>query len=210
MIMLIDSKERRWLLIFDNVEDWDLVLSYLPRDFYHSNGSVIVTTQLSNFATNVNHDLPLKTFGEEDGSTMLLQFLGRPNPRNDPERALAQEISGLVGGLPVAISHVAGYVAYSECTLSELLEIFKQRRRHTGVATSEDDDLPASFRQASFSYDDTLAMVWNITLRELPSDARDLIFILAYLNCEAVPESMLCAVHQESFLEFLDSREKIR
>lgn len=63
---------------------------------------------------------------------MLLQDLERPDPRKDPERDLAQQISGLVGGLPVAISHVAGYVAYSECSLSELLEIFKQRRRHTG------------------------------------------------------------------------------
>lgn len=141
---------------------------------------------------------------------MLLQYLDRPNPQNDPERRLAREISGLVGGLPVAISHVAGYVAYSQCSLSELLEIFKQRRRHTGVATSEDDDLPASFRQASFSYDETLAMVWNVTLRELTGDARDLTYILAYLNCEAVPESMLCTVHPEGFLEFLDSREKIR
>ena len=158
----------------------------------------------------MNHNLHLETFGEEDGSTMLLQYLERRDPKKDPERELARQISGLVGGLPVAISHVAGYVSYSECSLAELLEIFKQRRRHTGAATSEDDDLPASFRQASFSYDETLAMVWNVTLRELSTDARDLTYILAYLNCEAVPESMLCAVHPEPFLEFLDSREKIR
>jgi hypothetical protein len=201
---------RRWLLIFDNVEDWDFVLQYLPRNFYHSNGSTIITTQDSSLVANVKHNYELETFGEEDGSTMLLQYLERADPLRDPERDLAQQISGLVGGLPVAISHVAGYVSYSQCSLSELLEIFKQRRRHTGAATSEDDDLPASFRQASFSYDETLAMVWNVTLRELSTDARDLTYILAYLNCEAVPESMLCTVHPEAFLEFLDSREKIR
>ena len=90
---------------------------------------------------------------------MLLQYLDRPNPRNDSEQALAQEISDLVDDLPVAISHVTGCVAYSECTLSELLKIFKQRRRHIRTAMTEDDDLPASFRQASFSYDETLAMI---------------------------------------------------
>ncbi|KAL9043636.1 MAG: hypothetical protein Q9214_003184, partial [Letrouitia sp. 1 TL-2023] len=206
----MDSTERRWLLIFDNVEDWDHVVQYLPQDFHHSRGSVIVTTQISSFATKVNHNLLLETFGEEDGSCMLLQYLDRRDPGSDKERAVAQEISGLVGGLPVALSHVAGLAAYSECTLSELLEIFKQRRRHTGAATSEDDDLPASFRQASYSYDETLAMVWNVTLRELSGDARDLIYILAYLNCEAIPESMLCDIHTESFLEFLDCREMIR
>lgn len=207
---LANLTEHRWLLIFDNVEDWDHVVQYLPRDFPHGAGSVIITTQISSFTSKVKHNLLLQTFGEEDGSRMLLQYLDRSKPESDPERAVAQEISGLVGGLPVAISHVAGLAAYSECTLSELLEIFKQRRRHTGAATSEDDDLPASFRQASYSYDETLAMVWNVTLRELSTDARDLIYILAYLNCEAIPESMLCDVHPEPFLEFLDSREKIR
>ena len=186
------------------------MLTYLPRDFYSSHGSVLITTQDSSLATKVKHNLPLKTFKEDEGSAMLLKYLERPKPENDPEREIAQEISGLVGGLPVAISHVAGYVAYSQCSLTELLEIFKQRRRHIGSATSEDDDLPASFRQASFSYDETLSMVWNVTLRELTSDARDLTYILAYLNCEAVPESMLCAVHPEPSLEFLDAREEIR
>ena len=200
----------RWLLVFDNVEDWDHVIQYLPQDFYHSRGSIIVTAQISSFANKVNNNLPLHTFGVEDGSNMLLQCLNRANTTDDTERSIAQEISGLVGGLPVALSHVAGLAAYSECTLSELLEIFKQRRKHTGAAMSEDDDLPASFRQASYSYDETLAMVWNVTLRELPIDARDMIYILAYLNCEAIPESMLFDVHQESFLDFLDSREKIR
>ena len=193
------------------MDDWELVLQYLPHNFYHrSCGSVLITTQDAGLATKVNHSLLLETFGQEDGSIMLLQYLERPNPKHHPERSLAEEISALVGGLPVAISHVAGYVAYSQCSLSELLEIFKQRRRHTGAAVTEDDDLPASFRQASFSYDETLAMVWNVTLRELSADARDLTYILAYLNCEAVPESMLSAVHPEPSLEFLDAREKIR
>ena len=157
--------ERRWLLIFDNVEDWNHVLHYLPHHFHQSQGSVIVTTQISALAKKVNHNLLLQTFDVEDGSKLLLRYLDRPNSNSDPEQAVAQEISGLVGGLPIAISHVAGLAAYSDCSLSELLEIFKQRRRHTGAAMHEADDLPASFRQASYSYDETLAMVWNVTLR---------------------------------------------
>lgn len=109
-----------------------------------------------------------------------------------------------------AVSHVSGYVVQSDCDLEELLEIFKDRRRITGVATLEEDDLPAIFRKPTFSFDETLAVVWNITLRELPKDAQDLIYILAYLNSEAVPESLLHTVHLESSLEFLDSRESYR
>ena len=131
-------------------------------------------------------------------------------PDSDPDNEIAKEISGLVGGLPVAIVHVAGYANYTRIQLADLLEIFKQRRIHAGVAVTEDDDLPASFRRSAFSYDETLSIVWNIALRELSKDAQDLIHILAFPDCEAVKESILCAVHPEPSLEFLDSRERIR
>lgn len=78
------------------------------------------------------------------------------------------------------------------------------------MATLEQDDLPAMFRKATFSFDETLAIVWNITLRELPKDAQDPMNILAYLNSESVPESLLHTVHQEPLLQFLDSREPSR
>lgn len=139
---------------------------------------------------------------------MLLRYLGR-DIRTDPEKHLASEISAFVGGLPVAIAQVAGCVIYSEYTLEELIECFRQYRKRTGAATDEADDLPIDFRQASFSYDEMLAMVWDVTLRELTPGARDVLNILAYLNCEAVPRKMLWTVHEDPLLKFLDSRERI-
>lgn len=145
----------------------------------------------------------------EDGADMLLSYLRRSS--NDAEqRELAKEISSFVGGLPIAIAHVAGYADYSDYTLEDLLEIFREWRKVVGVATDEADDLPASFRQDAFSYDDTLAMVYNVTLRELNADAQNLMNILAYLNCDAVPETMIWNMHEEPSLRFLDSREKFR
>lgn len=140
---------------------------------------------------------------------MLLRYLGR-DARTDPERLLAKEISAFVGGLPVAIAHVAGYVGFSDITLEELIETFREWRKRTGAATDEADDLPAAFREASFSYDGTMAMVWEVTLRELTQDARDVLNILAYLNCDTVLKTMLWRIHEDPILHFLDSREKIR
>lgn len=141
---------------------------------------------------------------------MLLNYL-KKDSQDDHEQRLAEEVSSFVGGLPVAIAHVAGYAAYSDCTLEELLETFRQWRRRAGVATDEADDLPASFRRAAFSYDETLAMVWNVTLRDLNRDAQDLIYILAYLNPEAVPESMIWSYHDDTYLdEFLNKDETLR
>lgn len=202
--------ERRWILIFDSCEDWESVLRYMPARFLESRGTILVTTQDPNLVRFPAIKVSLRTFDQEEGSSMLLRYLQREHIEMDPERDLAREISSLVGGLPVAIAHVAGYVSYSQCPTDALLEIFKQRRIATGPATDENDDLPASFRQASFSYDETLAVVSHTTLRELPNDSQNLVYILAYLNCEAVPESMLVRIHRDSFLEFLDSREHTR
>lgn len=203
--------DKRWLLVFDNALHWIHIARYLPNALKHSNGSVLITTQAETLiepSRNVTK-IRLNPLYQQAGSEMLLSYLGRDTMR-DPEKDLAKEVSVFVGGLPVAIAHVAGYVTFSEITLEELIETFREWRKRTGIATDEADDLPASFREASFSYDETLAMVWEVTLRELTEDARDLLNILAHLNCEAVPQRMLWALHDEPSLRFLDPREKVR
>lgn len=184
----------------------------MPNSLRDSNGSVLLTTQApNNFlpkADNVAR-MRLDPLDQKAGADMLLRYLDR-DVQNDPERHLAQEISAFVGGLPVAIGHVAGYVSFSQGTLDELIETFREWRKRTGVATDEADDLPVAFREAAFSYDGALAMVWEVTLRELTEDARDLLHILAYLNCASVPQDMLWRVHEDESLQFLDIREKQR
>lgn len=182
----------------------------MPAHFLESRGTILITTQDSSLVKFPAVHVSLRTFDQDEGSSMLLKYLQREPIETNPERELSREISSLVGGLPVAIAHVAGYMSFSQCPFDELLDIFKQRRIATGLATDETDDLPASFRQASFSYDETLAVVSHVTLRELPTDSQNLVYILAYLNCEAVSESMLFRIHFDASLEFLDSREHTR
>jgi hypothetical protein len=209
--LLTASTERRWLLVFDNALQWEDISRYMPNSVRTTKGSLIVTAHsesLIHRADNVTK-IRIDPLNQQAGSEMLLKYLGR-DVRNDPEKQLAREISAFVGGLPVAIAHVAGYVSFSQYSLEELIETFREWRKRTGVATDEADDLPATFREASFSYDGTLAMVWEVTLRELTQDACDVLDILAFLNCAAVPQNMLWGMHEDPSLQFLDIREKIR
>lgn len=201
----------RWLLVFDNVIQWAHIARYMPNHMSQTKGSVLILTQ--------NHNLPLTSrnvsklrvapLSQNDGAEMLLQYLGR-DPKLDVERKLASEISALCGGFPVAIAQAAGYVSYEKCTLEELFDTFREWRRRTGMATDEADDLPPAFREASFKYEDMLEMVWEITLRELSQDARDVLNILAYLNSASVPQKMVWRVHENPILQCLDRREKHR
>jgi hypothetical protein len=183
----------------------------MPTSLRRTRGSVLVTTQHEELLPRAlnNTRIRIDPLTSLQGSDMLLRYLGR-DARTDPESLLAKEISAFVGGLPVAIAHVAGYVSFSDITLEELIETFREWRKRTGAATDEADDLPAAFREASFSYEGTLAMVWEVTLRELSQDARNVMNILAYLNCDMVPKTMLWGMHEDPILHFLDSREKIR
>jgi hypothetical protein len=183
----------------------------MPSSLRHCNGSVLITTQIQHLLENASNatSIRLDTLKQQDGSEMLLSYLNR-DIETDPEKHLANEISAFVGGLPVAIAQVAGYVSYSQYELGELIQIFRQWRKRAGVATDEADDLPATFREASFSYEGTLAMVWEITLRELTQDARDVLNVLAYLNSASVPKDMLWRMHEDPILHFLDTRESIR
>jgi hypothetical protein len=183
----------------------------MPNHLQGTNGSVIVTTQLCNLLADAGNvtKIQLDPLTPQAGSEMLLRYLGR-DVKIDSEKQLAKDISSYVGGLPVAIAHVAGYVTSSELELEELIETFREWRKASGVAVTEDDDLPAAFREASSSYDETLAMVWEIILRELSQDARDVLNIFTCLNCASVPRDMLWRVHEDPILHFLDNRQRVR
>lgn len=171
----------------------------------------MITTQTEGFlppSDNVT-EMRLHTLSSDVGADMLLRYLGR-DINSDPERYLAKEISIFVGGLPVAIAHAAGYIAYSDYDLAEVIETFREWRKREGIATDEADDLPASFREAAVSYNDILAMVWNVVLRELSQDCTDVINLLSFLNSEAIPEKIIWGVHEDPILDFLDVREKTR
>lgn len=208
---LLTSADKRWLLVFDNAMRWDDLTRYLPNAFNKTNGSILITTQHEKLLPQYSHvkKVRIDPLDQDQGAKMLLRYLGR-DKHGDPESDLAKEISVFVGGLPVAIAHVAGYVGYSEYSLEELIETFREWRKSTGVATDEADDLPATFREASFSYEGTLAMVREVTLRELTEDARNVLNIIAFLNCASVPLSMLWGMHEDPSLSFLDKQQKIR
>ena len=171
-----------------------------------SRGSVIITTQETPLKYLTDIEIPLEPLDPVEGGNLLLHCLPPGSLEEPVDESLAVQIAEFVGGLPVAIAHVAGYIAYSQCPLDELLEIFQQRKKSARPGY----DISSSFRDSSFSYDETLSVVWNIALRELPGDCQDLIYILSYLNGESVSEKLIWAAHTDPALEFLHIDEKIR
>lgn len=206
----LEQTENRWLIVFDNVSLWSEILQYLPTDPLKTNGSILITARKSNLNALSKlryQSLELGALTLDEGRQLLL-FSMQPDLdhrklKTHPEYKLAGEIASLAERLPLALAHIAGYLQVSKCTLTDFVQLWNERRRHTKELAPQDSPL-------SLSTDRALETVWNIGLREVTIDARELLDILAFLDSETIQRSLLVGEHEEPSLDFLHSDQSFR
>jgi hypothetical protein len=205
----LEKTPKRWLLVFDNVNEWADIEDYLPTKTSQTNGSILITTRLFDLSPNpipVNYfRISLKELRMEEGRSLLIKGL-RPELRHEkaqlhPEWRIAGEIAGLAG-LPLAILHISGYVKASGCTLAEFLELWNEWRRNSLPAGAADPLAPTS--------DSAIQTIWNIGLGELGADAMKLLKILAFLDSDCIQKELLFNDHTVPGLQFLNSSSNFR
>ncbi|MCJ1467362.1 hypothetical protein MMC07_005986 [Pseudocyphellaria aurata] len=206
----LEQTETRWLIVFDNVNIWSDILEYLPTDPHRTHGSILITARKSNLnflASLKCQSIELGALNLEEGRQLLLLSM-QPNLdprhlRSHPEYKLAGEIATLAERLPLALAHIAGYLQVSKCTLTDFVQLWNERRRHT-KALAQPSIYPVR------STDRALETVWNIGLREVTIDARELLNILAFLDSETIQRNLLVGEHEEPLLDFLHSHQTFR
>jgi len=130
--------DRRWLLVFDNVECSDDIARYIPRGLPKTKGSVLITTRRQNLIDmnikalqRVLHRIELKPLAVETCTRFLIWSIDPRVPLKDlrghQSYSNAGRIAGLVEGLPLALNMVAGYIKASRTTLEEFLEMWEER-----------------------------------------------------------------------------------
>ena len=207
----LEQTEMRWLLVFDNVTSWSNVWQYIPTQLQQTSGSILITSRIHELVDTVAMPqyevLELNTLTLEESRRFLLKSMKSSLEDKDlsshPEYNLAGVIAREAEGLPLALSHIAGYVQVSECTLTDFVELWTERRRHT---KSSDPTVNTSM----LSTDKALETVWNIGLREVTIDARDLLNILAFLDSDKIQRKLLIGEHEEASLDFLHSNQAFR
>lgn len=204
----LEKSDKRWLLVFDNVDDLSDVQQYLPSNLLDTNGSILVTTRKmegwtltvpSNYAR-----IQLEVLTLEDSRRLLLSSrnVDYKDMATHPEYKLAGEIANYAERLPLALSHIAGYIQVSGCSLKDFVELWNERRKHT--------TLHPPTKGAMTKTDKALEIVWNIGLREVTIDARELLNILAFLDSDTIQKDLLVGEHSEPALEILHSSEAFR
>lgn len=166
-----------WLLVFDNLNCMKTFRQFRP---ICDHGSILITTQDPDIALTASMDLQLRPLGNEEGARLLLSYVKHADQSDAFEQArlICQEL----GGLPLAIVHVAGYVRQSQKKLAGFLNEY-QAAYSQNVA----DNKTSLYSE---EYERTYSTVWSIALNELVPDARDFIDTLAFFSADKVPEEI--------------------
>lgn len=183
----------RWLLVLDNAETWSICEPCLPRT---NHGAVLITSQHNQLCSLAAHDLHLQHLSNREGSELILKYL--PKSEVQHEVADAERISAQLGGLPLALSYVAGYLSNTKWTMQEFLMFSENPQTFAKIFSMPP---PTTVVQ----YEKTLAVLWDASSRKLEPSKRKIIQILAMLDPDCTPEKMLYADHSEPELAFLSS-----
>ncbi len=185
-------KDKRWLMVLDNVDKWEDIDIYTPSKTSATQGSILITTRhesLTAPSRPVNYfRIKLKDLSIEEGRKLLIYGLPeelRPEEMSlrDPEYKVAGEIAGLVG-LPLLIVYISGYIKKAGCTLSEFWEYWNEWRStsHFNGKNADDDGTPETNSRDSFLY---------MTLRDLTNDEMEVLKIMAFFDSNGIQREAL-------------------
>ncbi|KAI1294398.1 hypothetical protein F5Y03DRAFT_372923 [Xylaria venustula] len=173
----LNTIEDPFLLIFDNVEDADLLEKIWPAS---TNASIIITTRSPSVAnrrtTNV---IALQCFEDDTGTEVLCALAGR-KAATEEDVAAAREITQLLGGLPLALVQVSTFITDRNCLYEEFLTLYKKSALKV---------LARSKGPGEYDYNSLTA--WNMSLEKLSGEARVLQNVLAFFDPDLILERLI-------------------
>ncbi|KAI9719975.1 MAG: hypothetical protein M1812_003100 [Candelaria pacifica] len=199
------SARCHWLLIFNNADNLEVLKQAWPGN---SKGSVLITSRDSNAAfAPAAHGYHVQPFDDNIGSSALLSFTSQ-DQSSISNQNIAKEITNMLGGLPLALRQISGFIKQQKLTLEAFLSLYERNalkihERRGGVT----------------DYEHTISTVWELALAKLPQNAKTLQNLLAFLDPDHIEESILTInltgadISDFSFLtdemDLLDAKEKL-
>ncbi|CAG8278644.1 unnamed protein product [Penicillium salamii] len=180
--------EATWLLIFDNADDPMILADYWPQ----GSGSILVTSRdplTKSMFTRRPSGLDLGPLSQQDS---LCLFNHLTTISNEPEGDIAQQISDALGGVPLAISQMAGIIRRQDLTLSEFFELYKDHEEHASLYETKFDTNLVTYRHS-------LSTVWAI--EKLKPQARRLLELISFFDPDVTGEDLLMAASMELLSE---------
>ena len=194
----------QWLLIWDNLEDLELLHRFLPPI---RQGAVLITTRCQALGA-LTQGVDLEPLEPEDGILLLLRRtkLLSPEATHEDVQQFAAKLPGeytaaaelvrFTGALPLALDQAGAYIEETGCSLASYLRLYEQQcsrllNRRGGAGKDHPQSVAATF----------LLLMERVTREHRV--AADILRVCALLHAEAIPEEVFVegAAHLESAFE---------
>ncbi|GAP84174.1 putative NB-ARC and TPR domain protein [Rosellinia necatrix] len=183
-----------WLVVFDNADDLQTLKVAWPRN---PRGSILLTTRDFDVARNPAAEcLQLEPFDDAEGCAMLLKQIGLDSTTTANQQH-AMEITRALGGLPLALSQIGGFIAQRRLALKDLLPLYERNSVRIDASRTTKDD-----------YEHTLSTVWNVSFERLPKHSTILLNMMIFLDPDSIDETIFlqgaqAGIRLEPEFEFL-------
>lgn len=188
------SSHRQWLLIWDNLEDLELLQRWLPLT---RQGAILLTTRHQALGT-LAQGIELGPMEREDGLLFVLrrakvlgpettgEHLQQIAARMPAEYTAAEALVITMGGLPLALDQAGAYIEETGCSVSAYLQHYEQRStRLLDRRGAPGGDHPHSVT--------TTFLLASERVEQEQRAAVDLLRVCAFLHAEAIPEEIFAA-----------------
>lgn len=180
-----DKEEKaRWLIIFDNVNDPDILNDFWPLD-YSGSGAVLITSRdplAKTYIYSENSGVSLPPFTTDEASKFLLKLTRREGEVEERQSGFA--VAERLGGHPLAITQMAGVIDRRELSFEEFLRIFEEEEIRKILFETQIGN-----SKARAGYQHTLDTVW--ALEKLSKGSATLLDVLSLLDPDKIPERIL-------------------
>lgn len=187
-----------WLLIFDNLDNPEEIINFLPDQHTGAPGHILITSRDD---ISWSQTYPLNPFLEDESNYYLIKITGQ---KNDID---AKRLANRLGNLPLALSYAAGYIRAHDKSYQEYLDLYNERnadlinRQDTLNLITYTDYYRQTVRA-------TFLLLFDKIKNHLASV--ELLFFCSFLNAEAIPKFLLEEFLNTIHTDFDDAYKPLR
>ena len=167
------------MVVFDNADDLDILKTAWPGT---GQGSILITSR--DFSASFSPaavGFHVKPFDDEMGASALLSLINQKDS-SLAARAVAIRVSHELGGLPLAINQIGGFIVQRRIALKDFLPLYEKNAAKIHARKS-----------GLSAYEHSLSTVWKLSIENLSGDAYTLQRLLAFFDPDKIDEAVVTA-----------------
>ena len=168
------------LIVLDNFEgNPEIIINLLSK--CSGKKSVIVTSTQPDISSVVYTAIEIRSFSPEDGGSFFNHLMGFDITGR--KESLSQQLAVVVGGLPLAIAHIAGMLQESSMSLEELISRLQSEKQTLNSIEQRPFQLPLSYTRI-------LSTLWTKVFQNLSPEEAEVLDVLSFLDPDEIQRDL--------------------